>query len=180
MIVLCRHASTDANAAAQFLSRGDPPLNERGRVQCAALREVLNAYSFERILASPARRCAETLELAMPSALVEVRAELREIDFGSWEGRTLDELRASEPKQVERRSRDPLHFRPDGGESFADVALRLDGLARELRNGPSTVLVVAHRGSLAVLERLLRGLDVGDRSVAPIENAAMHEVCLPK
>jgi probable phosphoglycerate mutase len=176
MIVLCRHASTEANATGRFLSRSDPPLSGVGRIQCENLREELASYDFDRIFSSPARRCLETIAIAIPNAVFEVRAELREVDFGSWEGQTLEEVRSREPERVELRMRSPVHFRPDGGESFADVAARLADFAHDIGSSRERTLIVAHRGTLAVLERLLRGLDLADRSVKPVETAELRVV----
>ena len=128
-------------------------------------------YALERVLTSPSRRCVETAALALPGAATEIRDELREIDFGAWEGRTLEELRAAAPDQVEQRCRDPVEFRPPGGESFRDVAVRLNAIALELAVTDGNCAVIAHRGTLAVLERLLRRLDLRDRSVAALEPA---------
>jgi alpha-ribazole phosphatase len=171
LVVLCRHGATEANLARRFLSREDPPLAPGGRVQCERLRIDLEAYRITSVLSSPARRCLETAALALPGIPAEARSELREIDFGSWEGHTLDELRLTVPLEVDERSKDAVAFRPPGGESFADVALRLRPLVRELERSPARVAIVAHRGTLAVLERLLRGLDLRDRSVVPMEPA---------
>jgi broad specificity phosphatase PhoE len=52
----------------------------------------------------------------------------------------------------------------------------LESLVRDLRQAPGDVLVVAHRGTLGVLERLLRGLDLRDPSVQPIEPGCFRRV----
>lgn len=120
------------------------------------------------------KRCLETIELACPRVPAGVRSELREIDFGEWEMLTADDVRERWPEQFARRSSDPVHFRPPGGESFADVASRLEPILEELREG--NALVVGHRGTLSVLERLLRGLALDYRDIAPIEPAGVRIV----
>lgn len=121
------------------------------------------------------KRCLETLELACPGVPAEVRSELREIDFGEWEMLTAEDVRDRWPEQFDQRSNDPVRFRPPHGESFADVASRVAPILDELREGKN-VLVVSHRGTLAVLERLLRGLPIDYRNVAPIEPAGVRFV----
>jgi broad specificity phosphatase PhoE len=113
------------------------------------------------------RRCLESREIVAPATPYEVEDALREIDFGSWEGQTLAWLEAHEPGALERRRRDPIAFRPPQGESFADVAVRLRELAANL-TACQGVLVVGHRGTLGVLERLLRGLPLESQTVAPL------------
>lgn len=168
MIVLVRHGSTDANAAGSFLSTGDPPLNDAGRAQCDRAREAVARAGVTACLVSPMRRCLQSLAILAPGVSYEVRDELREIDFGDWEGRTIDELRVEQPEAVDARRRDPVHFKPPAGESFADVAERLAPLARTMR-ARSGLLIVSHRGTLGVLERLLRELPLDSPDVTPME-----------
>lgn len=120
------------------------------------------------------KRCLETLELARPGTPAVVRDELREVDFGEWEMLAADDVLRRWPKQAAQRKDDPAHFRPPGGESFSDAALRLAPMLEELREG--NVLVVSHRGTLGVLERLLRGLALDYRDVAPIEPAGVRVI----
>jgi alpha-ribazole phosphatase len=170
MFVLCRHGATDGNAAGAFLSSGDPPLNPLGRSQSERLRAALLAMKFDVAFASPMRRCVETLAIVAPEVPSAVREELREVGFGAWEGRTPEWLAVHDPEGVARRKVDPASFRPAGGESFRDVARRLQPFVETLRS-PATgdALVVAHRGTLGVLERLLRGLAIESREVTPLE-----------
>jgi broad specificity phosphatase PhoE len=176
VIVLLRHGTTDLNASGRFLSRADPPLNAEGRVQAQAVRNEIERYGPGRVMVSPALRARETAALAVPDVAPEPRAELREIDFGTWEGCTLAEVAEVAPDAVAARRRDPVDFRPPEGESFRDVAVRLQSLVRDLRQAEGNVLVVAHRGTLGVLERLLRGLDLRDPSVHPIEPGCFRMV----
>ncbi|HEU5479028.1 MAG TPA: histidine phosphatase family protein [Candidatus Tumulicola sp.] len=170
MIVLCRHGATDGNLAGAFLSSGDPPLNALGRTQSERLRAALFAMKFGVAFASPMRRCVETLAIVAPDVPSSVREELREIGFGEWEGRTVEWLEIHDPDGVARRRSDPASFRPAGGESFLDVARRLHPFVEALRSRTAgDALVVAHRGTLGVLERLLRGLPTGSREVTPLE-----------
>ncbi|MBV9232463.1 MAG: histidine phosphatase family protein [Candidatus Eremiobacteraeota bacterium] len=177
-IVLCRHGATENNALGQFLSHTDPPLSEGGRRQCENLRDDFRRFGFTRCYVSPMRRCRETREIAAPEVPFTVEPALREMSFGEWEGKTLDWLEAHAPEHVVARRRDPVAFRPPGGESFDDVARRLRTLLDVLRSGGPT-LVIAHRGTLAVLERLLRGLPLRSQRVDSLEPGAFHVVDAP-
>ncbi|HTU80822.1 MAG TPA: histidine phosphatase family protein [Candidatus Acidoferrales bacterium] len=175
MIVLCRHGATDGNAAGAFLSRSDPPLNATGIAQCLNLREALRDARFARCFVSPSLRCLQTRSLVAPDVAYDVVPALREVDFGEWEGRTLEWLVANDPRGVRRRRHDPVSFRPPQGESFADVAVRLAELAGRL-SVAADALVVGHRGTLGVLERLLRGLPLRSSAVAPMEPGEYHTI----
>ncbi|HEY2475522.1 MAG TPA: histidine phosphatase family protein [Candidatus Cybelea sp.] len=169
-IVLCRHGVTHANAAGQFLSRTDVHLSEAGEAQCRSLPSWLAEFEFERCLVSPMRRCLQTRAIVAPNISFETYAALREIDFGTWEGVTLDWLEAHDAEGLAQRRRDPVRFRPPAGESFEDVARRLEPLVETLKSAGSA-LVIAHRGTLGVLERLLRGLPLESQAVRPFEPA---------
>jgi broad specificity phosphatase PhoE len=166
--VLCRHGATTVNVEKRFLSTFDPPLCAEGRTQCERLREALRGFAFERCLVSPMQRCRETRELIAPALPFEVDGALREVDFGSWEGKSLEWVEAHAPELLARRRRDPVRFRPPDGESFEDAAVRLQPLARRLP-AQRGALVIGHRVTLGILERLLRDLPLDSQLVAPLE-----------
>ncbi|MBV9272029.1 MAG: histidine phosphatase family protein [Candidatus Eremiobacteraeota bacterium] len=174
-IILCRHAITAVNAENRFLSRTDAPLNDEGRRQSTLLGERLRSMRIDRCFVSPMKRCMETLSLALPDCKpMLVRQELREVDFGDWELLTAEEIEERWPGMLAQRRGSPVQFRPPGGESFADVAVRLTPLLNELHEG--NVLVVSHRGTLGALERLVRGLPLDYREIASMEPAGLHVV----
>lgn len=168
MTILCRHGATGENAEGRFLSRANPPLSATGRAQCERLRDALRELRPQSCLVSPMRRCLETREIAAPAIPFDICGELREVDFGTWEGRTLDWLQLHEAGAVALRRRAPVTFRPPGGESFSDVAVRVAALVESIC-GRSRTLVVGHRGTLSVVERMLRGLPLDSREVAGLE-----------
>jgi broad specificity phosphatase PhoE len=169
-IVLCRHGATDENVAGGFLSRRDPPLNGVGREQSERTHAALRGMTFGLGLSSPMRRCVETLEIVAPRTPYRRDEALREVDFGAWEGRTIEWLETNDATGVAQRRRDPVTFRPAGGESFLDASHRLRTFADAVRRiNSGSIIIVGHRGSLGILERLLRGLPLESRQVAPLE-----------
>jgi alpha-ribazole phosphatase len=174
-IVLCRHGATDANAGGAILSRSDPPLNRAGREQSERTYGALHGIAFDRAFCSPMRRCIETLEIVAPRLAYRCDERLREVDFGAWEGRTLEWLETNDAAGLAHRRRDPVHFRPPQGESFADKSVHLRPFAEDLRLvAAANVLVVAHRGTLGVLERVLRDLPLESQAVTPLEPGEFH------
>src|SRR5450631_1835761 len=90
-LVLVRHAVTTFTIEKRFSGSGDPPLIEQGRVQARAVATRLAARGgIDLILSSGLSRCRETASI-MASALgvpIELDDDLREVDFGLWEGLT--------------------------------------------------------------------------------------------
>ena len=166
--MLLRHGATEHNAAGRFLSTEDPPLSDAGRAACCGVAEAFGGISIARVFVSPMRRALETRDLVAPASPYEICDELREVDFGSWEGKTLEWLENNDAGRLAARRRDPVRFRPPGGESFEDAAPRLRAVAERIPNG-SNVLIIGHRGSLGVLERILRGLALDAKDVTPME-----------
>jgi alpha-ribazole phosphatase len=170
VIVLCRHGATDGNAGGAFLSASDPPLNAVGVKQAAETARALHEIAFDLVLTSPKRRCRETCSIVAPTIEVHVDERLIEVNFGEWEGRTPEWLEEHAADALQRRRERPAVFRPPGGESFTDAAIRLQPLAETLERSDATrTLIVAHRGTLGVLERLLRGLPIDSPAVVPLE-----------
>ncbi|NEA43468.1 histidine phosphatase family protein [Streptomyces sp. SID11385] len=111
---------------------------------------------MDAVVSSPLRRCRETATaLGLPYTREE---DLRETDFGTWEGLTYTEARAQDPAAFAAWLADP-GAAPPGGESFADVAVRV-AAARDRLLGAHrgrTVLLVSHVTPLKTLLRLALG-----------------------
>lgn len=163
------------NLSLRFLSRTDAPLGGEGRLQCERLRDALKAVDFDRCVVSPMRRCLETRALVVPELPFTIEATLREVDFGQWEGQTLDWVERTQPQLLVQRRADPVHFRPPDGESIEQAAARLRPLADRLRDDDAT-LVIGHRVALSIFERLLRGLPLESKDVVGLQPAEFRIV----
>jgi broad specificity phosphatase PhoE len=160
-----RHGETDWNAEGRLQGRQDPTLNAVGRRQAAVCADILrdlvardgHAPTDYAYVASPLQRARQTVEI-MRAALglapgdYRVDARLREIGFGEWEGLTFREIRARAPQALAARERDKWDFAPPGGESYAQVAVRMREWYDAL--GGNTV-VVAHGGTARALIAVL-------------------------
>lgn len=134
-LLLVRHSTTEASASGRNLGqRSDPPLTPEGERLAERLGSHMNEELAElpiselRLVASPARRCRQTLA-AVATAIAhndepEVDERLLEIDYGAWEGLTADECWARDPDLRAAWERDPFATRTPDGESGADVAAR--------------------------------------------------------
>lgn len=150
-------------------------LGEHGRAQCARTRVALSQFEFERCIVSPMKRCLETRELVAPATPFEIDPALREVDFGEWEGKTLEWAENNAAHLLAERRSDPVRFRPPGGESIEDAAVRLRPLVALLRERRRT-LVIAHRLSLGIVERLLLDLPLDSKEVRQLEPAEFRIV----
>jgi broad specificity phosphatase PhoE len=145
LLVLVRHGETEGNAARRLLGRSESPLTARGRSDATAVAAVLGPVS--RLVTSPLGRARDTagaLGLGVP---VEVDPRWIEVDYGELEGRGLDSV----PAEIWSRWRADPTFRPPGGESLAEVGVRVREACDELfaqpgegARGDADVVVVSH------------------------------------
>jgi len=144
----------------------DVPLSDTGREQARALGEWL-PDGIDSFWVSPYLRARETLALAFAEAGVErpvvVDERLRDRELGVLDLLTSWGAERLHPDEMERRRRHgKFYHRPPGGESWADVALRLRSFLRdaaEFDGRSGTAMVVAHDAVVMILLYLLLPLD---------------------
>lgn len=137
-IVVVRHGETNWSATGRHTSRTDLPLTPVGIESAAALRAALATETFAQVFTSPLRRATETCELVGLGALAAVRPQLREWDYGDYEGCTTAEIRRSSPGWDLWTDGTP------GGETPGDVRERVDGFIREIRAVDGDVALFSH------------------------------------
>jgi len=171
-IYFIRHGETDWNRERRYQGQKDIPLNETGRSQARrngeALRTFLPGIAAAKFLASPLGRARESMEiirgaLGLPPDCYTVEPRLIELSYGVWEGSLQDDLLQSADYAV--RAEDTFRWRPDRGESYADLYLRVCAWAETLRGD---CIVVAHGG----VSRCLRGhmLDLAPETIPELES----------
>jgi len=177
--LLLRHGRTAHTPERRFSGSSDLDLSDLGRADAAAAARALVGRGIEVIVSSPLKRCRQTAgEVAEALDLsIEVERDLRELDFGAWEGMSAAEAMAANPLAF-RRWRTALDVRPPGGESIADVSTRVAAARARIleRHAGRTVLLVTHVTPIKLL--LAAGLGVGDEIVHRIflEAAGLSEV----
>jgi probable phosphoglycerate mutase len=142
-VLLIRHGETTWSASGQHTGRTDLPLTDRGRRQAEALGAALAGLRFARTLTSPLRRATETARLAgLDGTEVD---DLREWDYGDYEGRTTAEIREEVPGWTVWRGPVP------GGERLEEVAVRADRVIDAVEAAGEDVALVSHGHFLRVL-----------------------------
>jgi probable phosphoglycerate mutase len=118
-IYLVRHGETEWSRSGQHTGRTDIPLTDTGRAQAVELGERLRGHEFALVLTSPRSRAAETARIAGFGDALRVD-DLKEWEYGEFEGRTTDEIRESLPGWTIWQG--PWH----GGETAEQVGTRVD------------------------------------------------------
>lgn len=180
-LVLVRHAESvgnvaDATARARGLGRldlttrdADTPLSEAGVAQAEALGRYAASLARRRrpdvVVSSPYERAFRTAVLATApfEDVCLVRDErLRERDLGVLDGMTGVGIREAYPEEARRRAdMGKLYYRPPGGESWTDVALRVRSVLADIRQDyeGERVWVFTHQAVIMTFRLVLEGLD---------------------
>ncbi len=144
-IVIVRHGETEWSIARRHTGRTDLSLVDVGRQRAAELAPLLGGRSFALVLTSPLRRARETCELAGFSDGAEICEDLREWDYGDYEGRTTAEIREENPDWVLWRDGCP------GGETPDQIAARVERALDRLRAADGDAIAFAHGHILRAL-----------------------------
>jgi probable phosphoglycerate mutase len=146
LLLLIRHAVTDATGSRLSGRTPGIHLSERGREQAKALAERLAAVPLATIHSSPLERCIETAEALTSGRTVGVTPDpgLLEVAYGRWTGRPLVQL--ARTKLWAKVQQSPSSARFPGGESLAEVQQRsIDALGAIATGHPrGIVAAVTH------------------------------------
>ena len=161
VIYYIRHGETSWNAEGRLQGTRDVPLNELGHRQAAHAGRVLaDLLVRDRrdkaslpFVSSPLIRTRATMELVrgelkLPPGGYALDDRLREIAYGVWEGSTLAEMQAADPGLYARRLTAKWTLAPEGGETYAQVQVRMTDWYGSL-NGDT--VAVAHGGTARAL-----------------------------
>lgn len=179
LILLIRHAVTGQTGRRLYgRSRGNS-LSDRGREQAERLAERLADVPLDVVYASPMERCRETAAPILRGRGLRVRtvADLNEVDYGDWTGRTFASLRRTKLWQRVRSS--PASIRFPGGETLHEVQQRsvraieeiaarhAKGIAAVVTHGDVVRLSLAHYAGVHL--DLFQRLEVAPASVTAVE-----------
>lgn len=134
-VYLATHGETAWTIAGKYNGMTDIPLTEKGEIEARALSERLQPLTFAEVFASPLQRVLRTCELAGFGEVAEIDSDLREWDYGTYEGLTEAEIRSE---------RSDWQLFRDGcphGESPEEATARADKVIARLRSSRDDVLI---------------------------------------
>jgi glucosyl-3-phosphoglycerate phosphatase len=170
-LILVRHGESTWNAEKRLQGQLDPPLSERGREQSRALAAIVDGVPDERVICSDLTRARET------AGLIGLRpgrfdARWREIDVGSWGGKTAAEIDAQGDALTNWRG-GPR--RAADGEPWEAFAARVSGALDELLAAGGSWVVVSHGGCIRVATAHVTGADALRLGSPPNASATVFE-----
>jgi probable phosphoglycerate mutase len=166
-IFLFRHGETSWSLTGQHTGRTDLPLTENGERRASQLRERLHGITFDHVLTSPLQRARRTCELAGFGSVAQVETDLRELDYGDYEGRTTVDIRTGNPGWNIFQHGSPH------GESVENFSDRADRVVATLRSMDGTVALFSHGQFLRALAARWIGLSAQEGQHFALDTASI-------
>ena len=174
-IDIIRHGEPDGGQRYRGYSIDDP-LSKTGWQQM--WDAVPERPVWDHIISSPLSRCQKFAEALADSMGIEFSVEenLKEIGFGSWEGRTSDDIKTNEGDAFKNFILDPVNNRPQGAEPLDSFAERVWAVyqAASQQHRHQHILLVAHAGVIRAITSKILGMSLDNvYSTLKIEYAAI-------
>jgi broad specificity phosphatase PhoE len=166
-IWLVRHGETEWSRTGQHTGRTDVLLTPAGRLQAEALGRQLRGRSFALVLTSPLGRARETCRLAGYGSIAQAMDDLREWDYGIYEGRTTAAIRTVEPSWSIW-----THPVPEG-ESVHEVGARARRVIDRVLSGGDDVALFSHGHLLRILTACWIGRPPSDGRLFALATASI-------
>ncbi|MCX4769106.1 histidine phosphatase family protein [Streptomyces sp. NBC_01260] len=179
-LILIRHGETEWSRNGQHTSHTDLPLTPLGERQARALAPLLADRDIALTLVSPSVRARRTAELAGLAA-PRITPELREWDYGGYEGITTHDIHLTRPGW--NLWTDGVTAGPEAhpGETPAEVGERADRVLAEVREaagraGDEDIALVAHSHFLRVLTARYLGLTPAEGTLFQLATGAVSRL----
>jgi broad specificity phosphatase PhoE len=157
-LILVRHGQTTA-VSGTFNGRRDAPLSTLGQQQGQTNLVKLQAAGTELVISSGLQRTDYLGELAAAKGIKHiVDTDLQEVDFGSWDGLSWQEITAKHPELAQTWLKKPADMQFPDGEDMPSFGLRIfNAYLRILARPEKTIAISGHSGVLSQLFQLAHG-----------------------
>ena len=164
-LYLLRHGQTESSRDNAFCGSLDPGLTADGLEMALAFTAAYRDTPWSAIFCSPMQRTVATAK-PLCEALgmqLELREGLKEINYGKWEGQSVETVNRDYHDDYIRWSADPAWYPPTEGELAVAIASRALQVIEEIKQRYSTgnVLIVSHKATIRIILCSLLGIDVG-------------------
>lgn len=152
-LILIRHGETDWNRRRKYCGFSDIPLNRNGKEQARRSCRILGREKVNKVYSSDMKRTLQFAKIIFKDMPVECFPELREINFGVFEGLTYREIMDRYSEIYTKWIKSPFAVSIPCGESLKDLAGRVKrALAKILSsNHGGTVAVFTHAGPIKII-----------------------------
>jgi probable phosphoglycerate mutase len=164
-LYLIRHGETFYSYTGGYCGALDPDLTPAGYEMAKSFAEAYYTVPWEAVYVSPMKRTIATAKPLCDAIEMEMqlRDGLREMHYGEWEGKTLEEIQQQHREDYIHWMTEPAWNPPTGGESAVQVSSRASLVIAEIteKHLSGNVLVVAHKATIRIILCSLLGIDLG-------------------
>ena len=177
IVYLIRHGETVLNGL--YVGSTDVFLTDKGREQVVRTGKILAVEQINHIYCSPMKRCLETKNLLHLNYPMEIDENLREIDFGRWEGKSFEEITTTDQELVDNWQTSGENFCFPDGECLKTFNRRVENFSRKLLLATEErILVIAHGGTIRQLLCIFLGLSPEKKMIFQIRPGHFSTVTL--
>ncbi len=180
-LILIRHGQVEERFEGRFVGSTDAVLSPAGLRQAGDLTSWLAGKKSGACFCSPLQRCTATACAALAGLSLQpvLDPDLREVDFGEWEGLSFADIAGKDAAAVDRWARFEPGFRFPGGESIAEFTRRIGAAADRMAAVPQeTVVAFTHGGVIRFMLCALLRLDPRSYAAFEIRPAGVVELAL--
>jgi len=179
-LLLVRHGETEQNKNYIIQGHIDTDLNSEGIKKAAATAEFLKDFDYHHIYSSDLRRAKKTADFIADNLNLKINESknIREINFGNWEGLNLDQIGDKYPEALAAWKKDPLTNGPPGGENITQFAARINSFFNEIldKHQGQKIIVVTHGGVIKMYLREVLEVNANGFEVFQIDNTSLTEL----
>lgn len=165
-LILIRHGETPYNRNRRYQGHRDTPLTKKGKRQAKEVAIRLRNESLDAIYSSDLKRTRYTAKVinGCHSLKINILPQLREIDFGDWEGKTHDEIQREWRGLLDEWEKKPSEIKIPGGESIQELAKRTRTTIKKIISAHPNqkVTVITHGGPIRIILMDALGLGTDD------------------
>ncbi len=177
-VLLLRHGKTEANFEKRYIgSRTDIPLSDDGIKAIEDAAPVIREMAGDKIflVASPMRRAVQTAGILFPYDRIHKKDNLREIDFGDFEGKNYEELNGNADYQKWIDSNGTLPF-PNGEDRDGFIQRSIsEFMSVVFESGEDeTIVIICHGGNVMSIMSSLTGKDYYDFMIGNMDGYSLN------
>ncbi len=126
-IFLVRHGETSWNLEKRWQGSKNSNLTSLGVLQAKKAKKLLDKFTIHNAYVSPLQRAQDTMNIILEDKKLDVVVleDIRELNLGSWEGKTQEDTKVINPDEFYNFWHKPNKFSLEGAESFEDLQKRV-------------------------------------------------------
>lgn len=179
-LLMIRHGESETRYRGRYIGKTDASLSDEGRRQAVALAAPLSFLQDVSFFTSPLKRARQTAELALGmNTSIENDEDMKEIDFGLWEGMNFAEISAAWPEEVAQWAAMEEDFIFPEGEATLHFRSRIEKIADKIvHHSAGTAAIFAHGGVIRFLICHFLGLPGRCHLSFDISPASISEIAI--